>query len=90
MKKSGLLDKVSEETNFSKADVDKIISSFVTNLLQFIKDGHKISISNLGSFEKSERSERVGINPKTKEKIQIPAKNVPKFKAAKAFKDGLN
>ena len=90
MKKSGLLDRISEETKFSKADVDKIISSFVSNLLELTKEGNKVTIPNLGSFEKSKRNARTGINPKTKEKISIPAKNAPKFKAAKAFKDILN
>ena len=50
-------------------------------------EGKKVSLLGFGSFEPRDRSARQGLNPKTGEKIAIPAKRVPTFSAGKLFKD---
>jgi len=52
-----------------------------------VVEGKKVSILGFGSFEPRDRSARQGLNPKTGEKIAIPAKRVPTFSAGKLFKD---
>ena len=48
-----------------------------------------MSISGFGKFEVKSRPARTGVNPKTREKIQIPESKSPSFKAAKALKDAV-
>ncbi len=90
MKKAELIEAISTESNLTKMDVEKFLNSFTKVVINNVKEGNKISLSGFGSFEKVERSAREGINPTTKQKIQIKAKSVPKFKAAKLFKETVN
>ena len=55
-----------------------------------LKKGEKIQLVGFGTFEVSERAEREGRNPQTKQTITIPASKAPKFKAGKALKDAIN
>ena len=71
-----------------------VANTVITSVVNVTKDalvkGDKIQISGFGTFEVSKRAARDGKNPLTGEKIHIAAKNAPKFKAAKAFKEALN
>ena len=87
MNKSELIEAVASLSNLTKADAERAINAFVETIVENVKEGNKIAITGLGSFERSTRKAREGINPHTREKIQIQAKNAPKFKAAKGFKD---
>lgn len=89
MKKSELIEAISEETLFSKKDITRVMASFTRIIERTLKKGGKISIANFGSFWTSRRPERVGVNPATKEKITLPAINVPRFKAGKQFKENV-
>lgn len=89
MKKSELIEAISEETTFSKKDITRVMASFTRIVERTLKKGGKISIANFGAFWSSRRPERVGINPATKEKIMLPAINVPRFKAGKHFKENV-
>lgn len=73
----------------SEAVTKDVINSTVTVITTAVSKGDKVQIPGLGSFEGSKRAAREGHNPQTGEKIQIAATVVPKFKAAKAFKDIL-
>ena len=55
-----------------------------------MKNDDKVSLVGFGTFEKTQRAARTGLNPATKETIQIAASYAPKFKAGKALKDALN
>lgn len=89
MKKSELIEAISEETEFSKKDITRVMASFTRIIEHTLKKGGKISIANFGAFWASRRPERMGINPATKEKITLPAINVPRFKAGKHFKENV-
>lgn len=89
MKKSELIEAISEETAFNKKDITRVMASFARIVERTLKKGGKVSIANFGHFWTSRRPERVGINPITKEKIQLPAVNVPRFKAGKHFKENV-
>ena len=54
------------------------------------KDAEKVQLVGFGTFEVSERAARVGINPHTREPLNIEASKSPKFKAGKALKDAIN
>lgn len=80
---------VEGKKSITNENVKDVIASSVDIITECVSKGDKVSIAGLGSFEAAERSARDGRNPITGQTIHIEAKKVPKFKAAKAFKDAL-
>ena len=90
MNKTELVAAIAETTGLSKKDSEKALKAFVDVVTEELKKGEKIQLVGFGTFEVSERAARQGINPITKEKINIAAAKAPKFKAGKALKDSIN
>ena len=90
MKKAELVAAIAEKTELSKKDAEKAVKAFTEVVEEELKKGGKIQLVGFGTFEVAERAARTGINPRTKETIQIPASKAPKFKAGKALKDSIN
>lgn len=90
MNKSDLIEKIAQDTQISKANVTKVIASFFDAVKEALKNRQSVRLVGFGTFTFSERKERAGINPHTKEDIIIPARHYPKFKPGKEFKDYLN
>ena len=67
-----------------------VLNAFVETVQEAVKADDKVQLVGFGTFEARERAAREGINPLTKEKIQIAASKVPAFKAGKALKDVVN
>lgn len=89
MNKTQLVDKMSELSSLPKSDCKKALEAFIDATgaaLQDPKDG-KLSLVGFGTLSISERGERKGRNPRTKEEITIPAKKVIKFKAGSELED---
>ena len=89
MNKAQLVEALAKEAKVSKAEAERVLNAFISVTVSSVKKGNKVTVAGLGSFEKTRRAARTGINPATKQKIKIAAKNAPKFKAAKAFKDAV-
>jgi DNA-binding protein HU-beta len=87
MNKGELVDAVAVKTNITKKQADQVISAFLEVVTEAVANGEKVTLIGFGSFERRERSEREGRNPKTKETITIPATKVPAFSAGKQFKE---
>ncbi len=87
MNKSELINALSEETTFSKKDVSRVLAAFERLVKNTLKKGQKISMTGFGTFFISNRPARKGINPATKERINLPAINLPRFKAGKGLKE---
>ena len=90
MNKTELVAAIAEKSELSKKDAEKALKAFTEVVTDELKKGEKIQLVGFGTFEVAERAAREGINPTTKEKIQIPASKAPKFKAGKALKDMIN
>lgn len=90
MNKSELVAAIAEKAELSKKDAEKAVKAFTDTVAEQLKAGEKIQLVGFGTFEVAERAARTGINPSTKETIQIPASKAPKFKAGKALKDSIN
>lgn len=90
MNKSELVAKIADEAGISKAAAEKALSALTGAITDALKKGDSVSLVGFGTFSVSERGARDGINPKTKEKIRIPARKAPKFKPGKALKDAVN
>jgi len=87
MNKVDLVNMVSAATGETKTVVSSIVDTTIETIVDSVVEGKKVSILGFGSFEPRDRSARQGLNPKTGEKIAIPAKRGPTFSAGKLFKD---
>lgn len=87
MNKSELIGVVSEKTEMSKKDTEKVVNAVFESVIEGLARGEKVQLVGFGTFEVRERKQREGRNPATGETITIPALNVPVFKAGKAFKE---
>ena len=73
MTKADLITVVAQKTNLSKKDSDKAVAAVLDAITETLAAGEKVSLVGFGTFEVKERAAREGINPRTKEKIIIPA-----------------
>ncbi|MGJ5633762.1 HU family DNA-binding protein [Nostoc sp. CALU 1950] len=87
MNKGELVDAVAAKANITKKQADEVISAFLSVVTEAVANGDKVTLIGFGSFERRERSEREGRNPKTNEPMTIPATKVPAFSAGKQFKE---
>ncbi len=90
MNKAELVTAMAERAEISKKDAEAALKAFTDVIAEELKKGEKIQLVGFGTFEVSERAERVGRNPQTREEMTIPASKAPKFKAGKALKDMIN
>ena len=90
MNKAETIEKIAEETNLSKVEVEKVMSCFFETVKNVLKAQKTVRLVGFGTFSSSERKARVGRNPQTGEEIKIPSCYYPKFKPGKEFKDYLN
>jgi len=89
MNKTELVAAVAAKAELSKKDADKAVAAFIEAITEELKAGKKVQLVGFGTFEVKDRPARTGINPLTKETIQIAASKVPAFKAGKGFKDAI-
>ena len=87
MNKTELINSLSEETTFSKRDITRILDALTLIVERTLKKGDKLQWSGFGTFAISRRPARIGINPSTKERIQLPETVVAKFKPGKNLKE---
>lgn len=85
MNKTELIAKIAEGSGLSKVDAKKALEATLEAITTALKADDKVALIGFGTFSTSERPERQGINPATKETITIPAKKVVKFKAGADF-----
>ncbi len=90
MNKNDLVAHVSESASMSKADAAKAVDAVFEVITEALKAGEEVRLVGFGTFLVSERAASEGRNPRTLEKISIPASRQPKFKAGKGLKDAVN
>lgn len=89
MNKTELIEKIAAGSGLSKADAKKALDATVAAIKDALVTGDKVSLVGFGTFSVNERPAREGINPATKEKIQIAAKKVAKFKAGAELNEAI-
>ena len=89
MNKTELIKAMAENTGLTKQDAKNALESFISNVTKSLGDGGKVAIPGFGTFSVAHREARTGINPQTKAKIQIPAKNVAKFKPGNSLSESI-
>ena len=89
MNKTELIEKIALGAGLSKTDAKKALDATTAAIKDTLVSGDKIQLVGFGTFSVNERPAREGINPRTGEKIQIPASIKPKFRAGKALKEAI-
>jgi len=90
MTKADLVEEVSRVTELTRKDSEVIVDTLFDSVIKALKTGDKLEVRGFGSFRVRQRNARVGRNPKTGEKVEVPAKRVPYFKPSKELKDLIN
>jgi DNA-binding protein HU-beta len=88
--KSELIDAIASGADISKAAAGRALDATLDAVTESLRKGDQVALVGFGTFSVKQRAARTGLNPQTKEKIQIPAATVPAFKAGKALKDAVN
>ena len=81
---------MAEKSGLTKKDSEAALTAFVSAVEDALKEGDKVQLVGFGTFEVKARAARTGINPQTKQPVEIAASKAPSFKAGKALKDALN
>ena len=89
MNKTELISKIAADAGLSKKDSEKALTAALDAITAALAAGEKVQLVGFGVFDVKERAARTGLNPKTKEAIDIPASKAPQFKAGKALKDAV-
>ena len=89
MNKAELVAAIAEKTSLTKKDADAAVQAFIEVVAEELKKEEKVAIMGFGTFEGSERKARTGVDPRTKEPIEIAASKSPKFKAGKTLRDAV-
>ena len=76
-------------STLTKKDADHFVNTMLDVIKKTVKKGDDVSLIGFGTFSKARRAARTGVNPATGEKIKIKAKNLPKFRPGKAWKEML-
>jgi len=87
MTKSEMAEKLADKINIKKQQAEEIINIFTESIMEALSGGDKVEIRGFGSFRVRLRAEKEGRNPKTGEKVFVPAKKVPFFKTGKEFRE---
>ena len=88
--KADLIEEVLKVTELPRKESETIVETIFDSIIEAIQKGEKIEIRGFGSFRTRQRKGRVGRNPKTGEKVEVPAKRIPFFKPSKELKDLVN
>lgn len=89
MNKQAIIEMVHEKLGGTKAQAEEVVSGIFDSIVDAVKKGSEVSIAGFGSIKPKKRAARMARNPKTGETVSVPATTVPKFTAAKAFKDAV-
>jgi DNA-binding protein HU-beta len=87
MNKGELVDAIAEKASITKKEADAVLSATLETIVEAVASGDKVTLVGFGNFEKRDRKEREGRNPKTGETMTIAATTVPGFSAGKLFKE---
>ncbi len=89
MTKAELINEIAENADLSKADAGKVLDAALNAIMDAVKKGDKVALTGFGTFMTAERKAREGRNPRTGEKMSIPAAKVPKFVVGKGFREAV-
>ena len=90
MTKAELIEEVSRTVEMTRKDSEQIVETIFESIVGSLHRGDKIEIRGFGSFRTRQRQSRVGRNPKTGSRVEVPSKRIPFFKPSKELRDAVN
>ena len=90
MNKGDLVNAVAEQANLSKGDAGKALDAAIVSITEALKRGEEVKIVGFGSFVVTDRAAGEARNPRTGEKVHVPASKTPKFRAGAQLKEAVN
>jgi integration host factor subunit beta len=90
MTKADLIEEVARVVEFTRKESETIVEAIFDSVVNALREDDKIEIRGFGSFRTRQRQSRIGRNPKTGARVDVPAKRVPYFKPSKELKDLVN
>jgi integration host factor subunit beta len=90
MTKADLIEEVSRVVELTRKESEVIVETIFDSVVESLKTGDKVEIRGFGSFRTRERQGRVGRNPKSGERVEVPPKTIPFFKPSKELRDVVN
>ena len=88
--KADLVEEVAKVTDLPRKESEVVVETIFEQIIKALQTGDKIEIRGFGSFRTRQRKSRVGRNPKTGARVEVPAKRIPYFKPSKELKDLVN
>jgi len=89
MNKAELIEEVSGKTGLTKKETGNVVDAMTETITDTLSKGEKVTLVGFGTFQVMKRRARRGVNPQTREAIQIPAKKVAKFKPGKSLREAV-
>jgi len=90
MNKTELVNAIAEKTNLTKVDAKNALDACLASIAEALEKDDKVALLGFGTFAVTEKGARTGINPRTKETINIPARKVIKFKPGAELANKIN
>ncbi len=90
MTKADLVEEVARVVEVTRKDSEVIVETIFGSIVRSLQNGEKIEIRGFGSFRTRERDGRIGRNPKSGERVDVPPKTIPFFKPSKELRDVVN
>ncbi len=90
MTKADIVSAIAEKAGLTKKDAQEALEALLSTITEELVKGESVTLTGFGTFKISARAARTGVNPQNpSQKIQIPAMNLPSFKAGKGLKDAV-
>lgn len=90
MNKADIVDRIAAGTGLTKLETEAVVNGFLSTIRASLKTGEQIDLRGFGAFKVQHRAARTARNPRTNEKIEVPAQYVPVFKASREFRLVVN
>ncbi|MEE2912325.1 MAG: HU family DNA-binding protein [Planctomycetota bacterium] len=88
--KKELIDRIADETKYKRSEVRKIVQSFLDNVIEELGNGNRLEFRDFGVFEIRNRAPRMAQNPRTLERVPVPARRTVKFKVGRLMKEAVD
>ena len=88
--KKDLIDRIADETKYKRNDVRTVVQAFLDGVITELGDGNRLEFRDFGVFELRDRAPRMAQNPRTLERVPVPARRTVKFKVGRLMKQAID
>jgi integration host factor subunit beta len=88
--KKELIDRIAERTQAKRVSVKRVIQAFLDEIVEELRQDNRLEFRDFGVFETRTRAARIAQNPKTLERVEVPAKRTVKFKMGRLMRESLS